>query len=91
LLSCDPESQLSQNSESQLSQYGLLMAHTKKRILSGLSMLRTQLPSGFISADMRPRAQKLPIIAYTTKTIQILKSGTIEIRNDTVLNGLQIF
>jgi hypothetical protein len=45
-------------------------------------MLRSQFSSGFISADMRPRAQKLPIIAGATKTIQILKSGTIEIRDD---------
>lgn len=35
----------------------------------------------FISANMRLKAQKGPFVADTTKTIQILKSETIEIRN----------
>ena len=44
-------------------------------------MPRTQLLSGFGSMNMRYKAQERLIIVHTTKTIQILKSEIIEVRN----------
>jgi len=45
-------------------------------------MSRTQLPSGFGSIEMKHKEQEGFIVARSTKTIQTLKSETIEIRND---------